>query len=45
MPRPSVDVPRDARVMGEEIFGPVAPITTFREDDEDIHMAIERRLT
>jgi succinate-semialdehyde dehydrogenase/glutarate-semialdehyde dehydrogenase len=34
-----VDVPRDARVMGEEIFGPVAPITTFRTEAEAIRAA------
>ena len=30
------DVPRDARMMNEEPFGPVAPITTFRSYDEVI---------
>lgn len=34
-----VDVPTDARVFREEIFGPVAPVFTFREDDEAIAMA------
>ena len=29
-----VDVPPSARVMREEIFGPVAPIATFRDEDE-----------
>ena len=29
-----VDVPRDARVLHEEVFGPVAPVVRF-EDDED----------
>ena len=33
------DVPATARVMREEIFGPVAPITTFRTDDEAIDAA------
>jgi succinate-semialdehyde dehydrogenase/glutarate-semialdehyde dehydrogenase len=33
------DVPRDARVQKEEIFGPVAPITTFDDDDEAVRMA------
>ncbi len=34
-----VDVPQEARVFREEIFGPVAPVFTFREDDEAIAMA------
>jgi succinate-semialdehyde dehydrogenase/glutarate-semialdehyde dehydrogenase len=33
------DVPGDARVLGEEIFGPVAPITTFVQDDDAIASA------
>ena len=33
------DVPPTARVFGEEIFGPVAPITTFAIDDEGIALA------
>jgi succinate-semialdehyde dehydrogenase/glutarate-semialdehyde dehydrogenase len=33
------DVPQRARVFDEEIFGPVAPITTFREDVEALRMA------
>jgi succinate-semialdehyde dehydrogenase/glutarate-semialdehyde dehydrogenase len=32
-------VPRDARLLGEEIFGPVAPITTFSDTDEAIAQA------
>ncbi|HSK27615.1 MAG TPA: NAD-dependent succinate-semialdehyde dehydrogenase [Jiangellales bacterium] len=34
--RPTVlaDVPAEARLLEEEIFGPVAPITTFTTDDE-----------
>jgi succinate-semialdehyde dehydrogenase/glutarate-semialdehyde dehydrogenase len=34
--RPTVltDVPIEARLQREEIFGPVAPITSFRDDDE-----------
>ncbi|GAB3673990.1 NAD-dependent succinate-semialdehyde dehydrogenase [Angustibacter aerolatus] len=32
-------VPTQARVFGEEIFGPVAPITTFAADDEAIRLA------
>jgi succinate-semialdehyde dehydrogenase / glutarate-semialdehyde dehydrogenase len=34
-----VDVPPDARLLREEIFGPVAPIATFSSDDEGIHAA------
>ncbi|MFV0309706.1 MAG: NAD-dependent succinate-semialdehyde dehydrogenase [Desertimonas sp.] len=39
--RPTViaDVPLDARVQREEIFGPVAPITSFAADDEVVAMA------
>ena len=33
------DVPTDARVYREEIFGPVAPITTFRTVEETLEMA------
>jgi succinate-semialdehyde dehydrogenase/glutarate-semialdehyde dehydrogenase len=33
------DVTPDARVLSEEIFGPVAPIATFRTDDEAIGAA------
>jgi len=33
------DVPRDARVFHEEIFGPVAPVTTFSTDDEALALA------
>lgn len=33
------DVGRDARVLREEIFGPVAPIITFDEIDEAIELA------
>jgi succinate-semialdehyde dehydrogenase/glutarate-semialdehyde dehydrogenase len=33
------DVPDDARLLGEEIFGPVAPIATFSSDDEAIAAA------
>jgi len=33
------DVPRSARLQKEEIFGPVAPITTFHSDAEAIRMA------
>jgi len=34
-----VDVPTSARLQKEEIFGPVAPITTFRTDAEAVRMA------
>ncbi|MFN8076977.1 MAG: NAD-dependent succinate-semialdehyde dehydrogenase [Kineosporiaceae bacterium] len=33
------DVPQDARVLGEEIFGPVAPVTTFASDEEALAKA------
>ena len=33
------DVPSDARVFDEEIFGPVAPVTSFRTDDEALTLA------
>jgi len=33
------DVPGDARLLSEEIFGPVAPIATFAEEDEAIAAA------
>jgi succinate-semialdehyde dehydrogenase/glutarate-semialdehyde dehydrogenase len=33
------EVPREARVFKEEIFGPVAPITTFSAEDEAIAAA------
>ncbi|CAM3073984.1 NAD-dependent succinate-semialdehyde dehydrogenase [Saccharomonospora xinjiangensis] len=34
--RPTVlaDVPDDARILREEVFGPVAPVTTFADEDE-----------
>jgi succinate-semialdehyde dehydrogenase/glutarate-semialdehyde dehydrogenase len=34
-----VDVPASARVFREEIFGPVAPVTTFGSEDEAIERA------
>jgi succinate-semialdehyde dehydrogenase/glutarate-semialdehyde dehydrogenase len=34
-----VDVPEGARILDEEIFGPVAPITTFRDEEEAIRLA------
>jgi succinate-semialdehyde dehydrogenase/glutarate-semialdehyde dehydrogenase len=33
------DVPDDARLLGEEIFGPVAPVKAFTDDDEAIAAA------
>jgi succinate-semialdehyde dehydrogenase/glutarate-semialdehyde dehydrogenase len=33
------DVPVGARVFHEEIFGPVAPVTTFGTDDEALALA------
>ena len=33
------DVPRDARLQAEEIFGPVAPLTSFETDDEAVELA------
>ncbi|MDQ2648239.1 MAG: NAD-dependent succinate-semialdehyde dehydrogenase [Actinomycetota bacterium] len=32
-------VPPDARLLHEEIFGPVAPVTTFSSDDEAVELA------
>ncbi len=32
-------VPTEARILREEIFGPVAPISTFDDDDEGLAMA------
>lgn len=39
--RPTVltDVPPDSPVMVNEIFGPVAPVTTFRDEDEAVRLA------
>ncbi|MEU6645158.1 NAD-dependent succinate-semialdehyde dehydrogenase [Saccharomonospora sp. NPDC046836] len=36
--RPTVlaDVPEDARILREEVFGPVAPVTTFADEDEAV---------
>jgi succinate-semialdehyde dehydrogenase / glutarate-semialdehyde dehydrogenase len=34
-----LDVPAGTRIVREEIFGPVAPITTFASDDEAISLA------
>ncbi|MCC5782235.1 NAD-dependent succinate-semialdehyde dehydrogenase [Kocuria sp. CCUG 69068] len=33
------DVPRDARAVTEEIFGPVAPVVTFADEDEAVALA------
>ena len=33
------DVPKDARMLSEEIFGPVAPVVTFRTEAEAIALA------
>jgi succinate-semialdehyde dehydrogenase/glutarate-semialdehyde dehydrogenase len=33
------DVPASARMFAEEIFGPVAPVTTFASDEEAIELA------
>ncbi|MHA7208597.1 NAD-dependent succinate-semialdehyde dehydrogenase [Arthrobacter sp. MDT1-65] len=33
------DVPRDARVVREEVFGPVAPVVTFSTEDEAVELA------
>jgi len=33
------DVPPDARVLKEEVFGPVAPVATFATDDEALRAA------
>jgi len=39
--RPTVltDVPGDARILHEEVFGPVAPVTSFASEDEAIALA------
>jgi len=34
-----VDVPADARILAEEVFGPVAPITTFTTEQEAVRLA------
>ncbi|GEO95337.1 NAD-dependent succinate-semialdehyde dehydrogenase [Kocuria turfanensis] len=33
------DVPQDARAVCEEIFGPVAPVVTFKDEDEAVELA------
>jgi succinate-semialdehyde dehydrogenase/glutarate-semialdehyde dehydrogenase len=39
--RPTVlaDVPRDARILHEEVFGPAAPIVPFADEDEAVALA------
>nr|WP_245886957.1 NAD-dependent succinate-semialdehyde dehydrogenase [Umezawaea tangerina] len=34
-----VDVPADARILAEEVFGPVAPITAFGSEQEAVRLA------
>jgi succinate-semialdehyde dehydrogenase/glutarate-semialdehyde dehydrogenase len=34
-----LDVPRGAEILGEEIFGPVAPVLTFTDEDDAVRMA------
>jgi succinate-semialdehyde dehydrogenase/glutarate-semialdehyde dehydrogenase len=34
-----VDVPANAEILKEEIFGPVAPVVTFRTEDEAVKIA------
>ena len=36
------DVSEDARVMQEEIFGPIAPVRSFRDEDEAVFLANDR---
>jgi succinate-semialdehyde dehydrogenase / glutarate-semialdehyde dehydrogenase len=33
------DVPDEARILSEEVFGPVAPVTTFSSEDEALRLA------
>ncbi len=44
LPTVITDVPADAAVVREEIFGPVAAIQTFRTDDEVVRLANECEL-
>ncbi|MGH3625778.1 MAG: aldehyde dehydrogenase family protein, partial [Sciscionella sp.] len=39
LPTVLTDVSTNARILRAEVFGPVAPITTFRTDDEAVAMA------
>jgi succinate-semialdehyde dehydrogenase/glutarate-semialdehyde dehydrogenase len=34
-----LDVPTDAGILAEEIFGPVAPVVTFTDEDDAVRMA------
>ncbi|RIJ76698.1 NAD-dependent succinate-semialdehyde dehydrogenase [Nakamurella silvestris] len=34
-----VDVPRDARILHEEVFGPVAPVVRFEQEEEALALA------
>jgi succinate-semialdehyde dehydrogenase / glutarate-semialdehyde dehydrogenase len=38
-----VDIPKDARLLREEIFGPVAPVATFRTEEEALAVANDSR--
>jgi succinate-semialdehyde dehydrogenase/glutarate-semialdehyde dehydrogenase len=38
------DVPRDAAIMREEIFGPVAPVASFEDEEEAIALANDTEL-
>jgi succinate-semialdehyde dehydrogenase/glutarate-semialdehyde dehydrogenase len=38
------DVPRDAAIMREEIFGPVAPVASFEDEEEAIALANDTQL-
>jgi succinate-semialdehyde dehydrogenase/glutarate-semialdehyde dehydrogenase len=33
------DVPNDAAILGQEIFGPIAPVTTFKTEEDAIRLA------
>jgi succinate-semialdehyde dehydrogenase / glutarate-semialdehyde dehydrogenase len=33
------EVPPDARILTEEVFGPVAPVTAFETDEEAVRLA------
>jgi len=39
LPTVLAEVPREAALLGEEIFGPVAPIVTFDTEDEAVQLA------
>jgi succinate-semialdehyde dehydrogenase/glutarate-semialdehyde dehydrogenase len=38
-PPSSAGVPNDAAILGQEIFGPVAPVTTFTTEEDAIRLA------